>query len=482
MNNILDKKKISRMIWICAIALLLCACGSRIPGVSEDEREEKAEEQLDEDEENEEDQSHSTSSKAEKAYMITEEPDGNAEYITLKGDQGTCYIRRPDDRTDDGYLSDEGAFRFEIPTGWTWGACELDRRLQSFYKGGDVPCLLWGVEDNDMGVNAFSENWEEVCASVKGTADAVFGEQLIEMTSGKYTLEDGQDVYVFWCSFYDKRDKQWTVSASYRFGEKNILEFISMNKGGKDENLENLALYTAATYEEYEGERYREYEGETVYKGMKIWDYKKLHNPFVLAYEQANGEVWRQEVVLSESENQVIEWKEDVLPSAIKDALEIEDREIMASDLTGIYYLAVVERQTEDFCIINEEMIYVNWDQLDNGDLLVQDIQNLKYLTSLYTEIGNISDFSPIGELEQLEELSIKAGRTVKDISFLDEMNELKVIDLGKAISQSYINSLSDELWRRTCSELEFSTFSKEYDGEKGLAFDELDLSDYISQ
>jgi len=28
---------------------------------------------------------------------------------------------------------------------------------------------------------------------------------------------------------------------------------------------------------------------------MDIWDYKKFHNPFVLAYAQANGKDWMEE-------------------------------------------------------------------------------------------------------------------------------------------------------------------------------------------
>lgn len=229
------------------------------------------------------------------AYRMDDKPDGEGEYVVLESEEGTRYVRRPANRTESSYLESEGAFRFEIPVTWRWGYCELDERLDCFWGEEDVPCLLWGIEDNDMGENAFSEDWEGACASVRNTAKTVFGEKLADFEAEKYALEEGQEVYNFRCVFYDERGYLWVVTAAYRFGEKYMLEFIGIKAGEGDANIENMALYTAATYEEYAGDRYREYEGEGNYKGMDIWDYKKLHNPFVIAYEQANGEEWKEE-------------------------------------------------------------------------------------------------------------------------------------------------------------------------------------------
>ncbi len=413
------------------------------------------------------------------AYAMSTEPGAEGEYLALREGEQAIYIRVPPNRTEYSYLESEGAFRFEIPHDWIWGSCELDERLDSFWEYADVPCLIWAVDDNDMGENAFSDDWEGVCASVEETAKTVFGTRFSGMRSGRYTLEDGQEVYAFWCTFEGEDGKAWTVSAAYRFGRKNMLEFISMNTAGENKNIENLALYTAATYEEYEGERYREYEGEGHYKGMNIWEYKKFHNPFVLAYEQANGEVWRQTVEIPEEEDYVVEWKEDLLPEALRKVLGIEG-EIRVSDLQKIEHLEAAEEEMEDYFVINEDRVGTDWGTLENGDDLVEDIANLKNLVSLSLQIGNISDFSPIGELGLLAELNIEAGRTVTDIRFLEKLENLRWVNLEKARQQIYIDSLDEDLWERTCRELEYTTFSKEYDGESGKAFDGLDLSGYM--
>ncbi|HBA69887.1 MAG TPA: hypothetical protein DCZ40_11110 [Lachnospiraceae bacterium] len=226
------------------------------------------------------------------AYKITDKPDEEGEYLALTSEEGACYIRRPANRQENSYLESEGAFRFEIPHTWIWGSCDLDTRLDAFWEDEDVPCLLWGIEDNDMGKNAFSKDWEGVCASIRNTAETVFGENMVDFTARKYSVEEGEDVYNFRCAFHDERGYLWVVTAAYRFGEKYMLEFIGIKQGEGDANIENMALYTAVTYEEYGGDRYREYEGEGHYKGMDIWDYKKFHNPFVLAYAQANGKEW----------------------------------------------------------------------------------------------------------------------------------------------------------------------------------------------
>ena len=46
------------------------------------------------------------------------------------------------------------------------------------------------------------------------------------------------------------------------------MEFIGLNYAEDTLDMGNVALYTAATYEEYGGERYRPYEGAGRYKGM----------------------------------------------------------------------------------------------------------------------------------------------------------------------------------------------------------------------
>lgn len=97
-------------------------------------------------------------------------------------------------------------------------------------------------------------------------------------------------------------------------------------------------------------------------------------------------------------------------------------------------------------------------------------------LYSLRVQIGDVSDFSPLGELERLEELKIQAGRTVKNLIFLDKLNNLRICILEKASQQTYVDSLSDKLWEQTCEEEGLSSFRKEYDGEPGLAFEYFDF------
>ena len=418
-------------------------------------------------------------------YRITETMEGSEEdYIRLSAEGNTYYIRRPAARTEEDYIQSEGAFWFEIPHDWVWGTCELDERLEELWEslggwneeGDYVPCLLWGVEDNDMGANVFSHAWEETCGHMKETAETVFGDRLLDIRSEKYTLEDGNDVYGIRCTFDSGEGKTWMVSAAYRFGEKYMMEFIGLNYAEDTLDMGNVALYTAATYEEYGGERYRPYEGAGRYKGMDIWNYKRLHNPFVLAYEKANREVWRQAPAQQTEEDSAIEWEETLLEELVREALQIGEREISSSDLLLIDTLVLMEEIGTDWCIINETEIETDFSALGTGDGLVRDLKNFKNLQVLKLQIGSISDYSPLGELGSLEELDIRAGRTVKDISFLEKLPGLLRLTMKKAPVQIFVDSLSAELWKRTCREQGISTFAKEYDGEPGLAFDQVEV------
>lgn len=118
----------------------------------------------------------------------------------------------------------------------------------------------------------------------------------------------------------------------------------------------------------------------------------------------------------------------------------------------------------------------MDWKDIPDGDALLKDVANCGSLYSLRVQIGDISDYSPLGNLTVLEELEIQAGRTVEDIGFLDNFPYLRKCVLEKAPQQKFVDSLDDKVWERTCREEGLTTFRKEYDGEPGLAFDKVEI------
>lgn len=412
-------------------------------------------------------------------YAITDVMEGNEEdyLILLEDDGGACFMRRPGDRTDPAYVVDEGAYRYEMPADWGEGTCELDDKLSTFWGIEDIPCMLWGMDENTMGANAFSENWEQVSASMEESARTVFGERLVEVSCEKFKLVDGNDVYSMSCQFQSENGRPWMVSAAWRMGERYTVEFIGFNHGDDELNIGNLTLYTAATYEEYGGDRHMSFgDYPTVYKGMEAWEYPMFHNPFALAYEQANGEVWYGDVeaqMIEAGEDYEMNWREEVLPGLIARAVGIDEDAVMYSDVLQIRELAIGESADGDWCIINGEQYDIDLGELESVDLLIQDISYLENLTSLTLQLGDISDYSPLGELEKLRLLDICAGRTVEDMGFLERFPNLQVKSLEKSVMQTYVDSLDADLWERTCREQGITTFKKEYQGEPGLAFDQ---------
>lgn len=388
------------------------------------------------------------------------------------------YMQKPAIQRGKGYyLTDEGAFRFQTPECWPLGTCSLDSHLSTFIGEDSSIRVLWGIEDNRMGEDAWAEEWDSVCRNAEETARIVFDESLRDIFFEKYGLEGGGEVYYIGCTFADEEGKPWTVGAAYRFGEKNLMEFIGIGPSEHRLDIGRLTLYTAATYEEYGEERHMGYgEDGAVYKGMAVWQYPLLHNPFVIAYECTNRKTWHQKRELEEEEEDyVVEWKEPVLPAIIRKALGIEG-DIMYSDLLEIESLEAIESVGYDYCSINEERFETDWKDIPNGDALLADIAQCRALCELRLQIGDISDFSPVGELKLLEELEIQAGQTVKDVRFLDELEYLRQCVLETAPQQIFVDSLSDRLWERTCEEEGLTTFRKWYDGEPGRAFDEVNV------
>ncbi|MBQ9990837.1 MAG: hypothetical protein IJP31_07835 [Lachnospiraceae bacterium] len=425
----------------------------------------------------------------EKDYQITEQMEGNREdYILLTREGKEYYIRRPAAREENSYLAYEGAFRFEIPEDWIWGSSELDNHLEVHWedseyevgKDGIVPFFLWNIEYNEGGANPFEEQWEEVCANMEETAGIVFEDKIKDMEFNRYRLEDGNEVYHMRCTVESEEGREWTLSTAYRFGEKNKMEFIGLGDHYDSLDMGNLILYTAATYEEFGGDREPLYEGTALYKGMKIWDYQEFHNPFVLAYEAANGKVWRESGTerMAAKKDSIVEFTEPLLEGLVRELLQIEEGQIMASDLEKIESIVLVEDVNGNQCIFNETELTVDFSTLVSGDGLVKDLSQFTTLKTLVLGIGDASDYSPLGALTQLETLQIQAGKTVTDVDFIQKLPNLLNLYLEKAPTQEFVASLSEDLWERTCREMEVYTFRKEYGGEPGLAFDLVELPD----
>lgn len=373
-------------------------------------------------------------------------------------------LQKPQIQRGEGYyLEDAGAFRFQIPERWALGTCSLDARLSTFAGTDQRARVLWSLEDNQMGEDAWAEDWGEVCADLRQTAETVFAEDLAELSFEKYRVESGNEVYAFRCVFTDKNGERQIVSAAYRFGQKNLMEFIGLAPEDFSPDMGRLTLYTAATFEEYEEERHMGFgngvkSGE--YRGMEVWNYPSLHNPFVLAWEFANGTAWHLKREPAAVEDFVIDWKEPVLPAVLKEALQIKG-DICYSDLLQIETLEAVESAGYDFCSVNGVRYETDWKAIGSGDALVEDLSSFGGLYALRIQIGDITDVSLLEKLTVLEELEILTGAQAPKIEIPARLRSLKKCTVEKAPLQDYVDALDESIWERTCREQKITTFQR---------------------
>lgn len=378
-------------------------------------------------------------------------------------DREYCLQKPRIQRGEGYYLEDAGAFRFQTPERWALGTCSLDARLSTFAGTDRQARVLWGIEDNEMGEDAWAESWDRVCADMRQTAETVFGEALAEVSFERYRVESGNEVYAVRCVFTDEYGERQIVSAAYRFGRKNLVEFIGLAPEDFSPDMGRLTLYTAATYEEYEEERHMGFgDGEKggEYRGMEVWKYPSLHNPFVLAWESANGKVWRLKREPAEVEDFVIDWKEPVLPAVLKEALQT-DEAIRYSDLLQIETLEAVESAGYDFCSVNGVRYETDWEAVGSGDALVEDLSCFGGLYALRIQIGDITDVSLLEKLTVLEELEVLTGAQAAEIRIPEKLRSLKTCTVEKAPLQDYVDALDASTWERTCREQKITTFQR---------------------
>ncbi len=241
------------------------------------------------------------------------------------------------------------------------------------------------------------------------------------------------------------------------------MEFIGLAPEDFSPDMGRLTLYTAATFEEYEEERHMGFgngvkSGE--YRGMEVWNYPSLHNPFVLAWEFANGTAWHLKREPAAVEDFVIDWKEPVLPAVLKEALQIKG-DIRYSDLLQIETLEAVESAGYDFCSVNGVRYETDWKAIGSGDALVEDLSSFGGLYALRIQIGDITDVSLLEKLTVLEELEILTGAQAPKIEIPARLRSLKKCTVEKAPLQDYVDALDESIWERTCREQKITTFQR---------------------
>lgn len=185
--------------------------------------------------------------------------------------------------------------------------------------------------------------------------------------------------------------------------------------------------------------------------GADEWDYPQLHNPFVQAMQSFCDEPLARTDDFSE--NQEIQWKDPVLEKMVREQLaglwqltEEEKKAFMArpvttADLAGVKRLDLYENRKSQEVVLQlnncEGMIWFDAYKCSGSEQSVlttlDDLAYFKDLRSvnLYLNGSDIVDFSALGEITGLRELTLETDNAQaelrnEDLIFLEKLKNLR--------------------------------------------------------
>lgn len=189
--------------------------------------------------------------------------------------------------------------------------------------------------------------------------------------------------------------------------------------------------------------------------GADEWDYPQLHNPFVQAMQSFCDEPLARTDDFSE--NQEIQWKDPVLEKMVREQLaglwqltEEEKKAFMArpvttADLAGVKRLDLYENRKSQEVVLQlnncEGMIWFDAYKCSGSEQSVlttlDDLAYFKDLRSvnLYLNGSDIVDFSALGEITGLRELTLETDNAQaelrnEDLIFLEKLKNLRRLHL----------------------------------------------------
>lgn len=380
-------------------------------------------------------------------------------HLLMPGDVLTLssYLYIPKDRFDGGGLVSRGGFHIASPD-----MVEHSLFMSNGLNEGDIfssdICVYSTPVTNQMGENALTasgKDWEEFTAEVIRCSEACGG-RVSNLKFEKYTVEGGCDLCGYSFDF-DTGDTVIEYVVFYRLGKQNMAEVVGKREKApgkpQDTRLIDVTRYIAASFEDFGGKVGMGKTKMADNVGAWDWNYPELHNLFTSAMD--NYVIYAERPDDNFPDDYEIEWKEPLFEQAVRNALaelwqlneeeraEFMERPVMASDMAVIrdiectLYKPGQRRADSDplagggsvlylLCNGHLEKIYMG----ENYSLSYDDLGYFTEAETLFISYCGIEDFSFVAGMTNLKELCIYADETVKDIDFLSELKELRLLQL----------------------------------------------------
>lgn len=399
-------------------------------------------------------------------YVPLRELPENAErddYCVLTDSQGELYI--PKGSATRNHVADGRSVYIAYPEIVTFQTTEsndidLAPSVESIIEVYSHPVV------NKMGENALTYDWENFVREVTRCSELCDG-RVYNLNFERYHVEGGSDLYGYTFEF-DAYDRLYEIAVFIRLEKVNMLETIGVRLKVDNDVLKDVTRYIGASFVDYGGELHSGYRQMKDNVGADEWDYPELHNMFSWAMEEECIYAGRPDPDFPD--DCPVTFEEPRIERAVRDALAelwqlddeersaFENRPLMRSDLAVITRLECI--RTLDVPSVLRIRFNGSEQEIalaDKEHISYKDLGNLSGLKVLETRALDMTDYSFVGRLTSLRELTICAWHHVDDVDFLENLGALRSLMLvSRSPGTTVFGSITELSVLGKCSDLAY--------------------------
>ncbi len=290
---------------------------------------------------------------------------------------------------------------------------------------------------NKMGENALTQDWENFVSEVTRCSELCKG-RVYNLNFEKYHLEGGSDLYGYTFDF-DAYDKIYEVAVFIRLEKVNMLEAIGIREKADNDILKDVMRYIGASFIDFGGNVFDGYCRMSDNAGADEWDYPELHNMFSFlmdlfyTYAERPDKNFPNDHAVSFEEPRL----EHIIRSALEELWQLDDgereafegRPLMMSDLAVITELEC-ERTKNVPSVLRVRINQYEQEIEITERISYRDLAHLSGLKKLKLNVFDLTDFSFVGELTSLRELTLCAWYEVDNVDFMGNLEALRTLVL----------------------------------------------------
>lgn len=325
-------------------------------------------------------------------------------------------------------ILDVGAYGYNVPDGYGWGpgADNIPMRC-TLRSGGRV---LVEVRENDDAGKTFFSDFGQQKNTLEEFAHKEFGPELTEIAFDTQQTATSRTMPVIRITVL-RNSHILKATFCYRQEDTYTAEFIGINDCN-DDSLDAATVSAAQSFTDFGGPAHMRSVRPEVPLGDAQWPYPYFHNPFAVAKSYFDDTFPPPPPPSRQSTDYDLNFSSVAIEAVVRRYLNNDNFSVplRSSNLDAFTYFKLEENEDTQMYAATLNDSGTSFPTFDTTVDSLQDLKEFRNLTGIWLDLPNVSDFSPLGQLDKLESMLIMPGAGMKDVNWMSNLTNLRQVTL----------------------------------------------------